>query len=57
MLAALSLKTQHLILIGDHKQLRPKVENYDLQKVSMGGHDLNMSLFERLVDTHPFVTL
>ncbi len=38
-LAALSLKTQHLILISDHKQLRLKVENYNLQKDSMREHD------------------
>ncbi len=41
----LEAHTQHLILIGDHKQLRPKVESYNLQKESMRGHDLNMSLF------------
>ncbi len=38
-LAALSLKTQHLIRIGGHKQLRLKVENYNLQKDSMREHD------------------
>jgi hypothetical protein len=29
-MAALTLKTQHLSLIGDHRQLRPKVKNYNL---------------------------
>jgi superfamily I DNA and/or RNA helicase len=29
--------TNHLIMIGDHKQLPPKVENYKLQKVSGKG--------------------
>ena len=40
---------KHLILIGDHKQLRPKIENHELSVVSGNGHDLNRSLFERLV--------
>ena len=35
--------------IGDHKQLRPKVEFHPLSVASGGGHDLNVSLFERLV--------
>jgi hypothetical protein len=29
-LAALSSNLQHLILMGDHQQLRPQVESYDL---------------------------
>ena len=41
--------TQHLIQIGDHKQLRPKLENHELSVVSGNGHDLNQSMFERLV--------
>ncbi|GAX15209.1 hypothetical protein FisN_12Lh085 [Fistulifera solaris] len=41
--------TKHLIMIGDHKQLRPKVENYSLSTVSGHGYDLDCSLFERLV--------
>lgn len=41
--------TKHLIMIGDHKQLRPKVENYTLSTVSGHGYDLDCSLFERLV--------
>ncbi|KAJ9508188.1 hypothetical protein QJQ45_021542, partial [Haematococcus lacustris] len=48
-LTSLSTKTKHLVLIGDHKQLRPKVESYSLQKESGRGYDLNVSLFERLV--------
>ncbi|GFR50032.1 hypothetical protein Agub_g12193 [Astrephomene gubernaculifera] len=42
-------KTQHLIMIGDHKQLRPKVDCWSLAVQSGCGHDLNVSLFERLV--------
>jgi AAA domain len=41
--------TKHLILIGDHKQLPPKVENYELTTTSGSGYDLDCSLFERLV--------
>jgi len=44
-----SKETKHLILIGDHKQLRPKVENFQLTTVSGGGYNLDCSLFERLV--------
>src|SRR5689334_7323706 len=36
-------------IAGDHKQLRPKVESYDLTVQSGKGHTLNVSLFERLV--------
>lgn len=35
----------HLILIGDHKQLRPKVNDMDIAKK----YNLEISLFERLV--------
>ena len=40
---------KHLIMIGDHKQLRPKIENHELSVVSGNGHDLNRSLFERMI--------
>ncbi|KAF9358197.1 hypothetical protein BGX26_002264 [Mortierella sp. AD094] len=52
-LSALSDSTQHLILIGDHLQLRPSVETYMLSSDSKNGdrYKLDMSLFERLV-TH-----
>ena len=46
---SLTTSVQHLILIGDHKQLRPKVQVYDLQVVSGRGYDLDRSMFERLV--------
>ncbi|WIA14242.1 hypothetical protein OEZ85_002778 [Tetradesmus obliquus] len=48
-LTSLSPSTQHLIQIGDHKQLRPKVESYELSVQAGRGHSLNVSLFERLV--------
>ncbi|KAF9302274.1 hypothetical protein BGZ74_005562, partial [Mortierella antarctica] len=50
-LASLSSSTQHLILIGDHKQLRPQIETYHLSSDSPIGkrYNLDKSLFERLV--------
>lgn len=48
-LTALSTATKQLILIGDHKQLRPKCKNYALSVERGDGYDLNRSLFERLV--------
>ena len=42
-------QTQQLVLIGDHKQLRPKVNNHDLSVEKGDGYDLNRSLFERLI--------
>ena len=47
-LTALGPDTKQLILIGDHKQLRPKV-NFDLSVEKGDGYDLNISLFERLI--------
>jgi superfamily I DNA and/or RNA helicase len=46
-LTALSPETKHLVLIGDHKQLRPKVQYDSVEKGE--GLDLNRSLFKRLV--------
>ncbi|KAK4899868.1 hypothetical protein LTR49_027565 [Elasticomyces elasticus] len=48
-LTAMTPKTKQLILIGDHKQLRPKVNNYALTVEKGEGFDLNRSLFERLI--------
>ncbi|KAF4954475.1 hypothetical protein FGADI_5254 [Fusarium gaditjirri] len=48
-ITAMSASVKQLILIGDHKQLRPKVSNYVLTKEKGEGYDLNVSLFERLV--------
>lgn len=57
-LTALSSNTKHLVLIGDHQQLRPKVNNYALTVETGGGYDLNKSLFERLVvGGYPHTTL
>ena len=52
--SALNAGTQHLILIGDHKQLRPKPNEYELAKK----YNLDVSLFERLVrNGFPHATL
>ncbi|RMZ71440.1 ATPase AAA-type core [Pyrenophora seminiperda CCB06] len=48
-LTAMTPKTKQLVLIGDHKQLRPKVDNFALTIEKGDGYNLNMSLFERLV--------
>ncbi|KAL2074253.1 hypothetical protein VTL71DRAFT_8031 [Oculimacula yallundae] len=48
-LAALTPSVKQLILIGDDKQLRPKVTNYALSVEKGAGYDLNRSLFERLI--------
>lgn len=49
-LTSLSPSVEHLVLIGDHLQLPPKVEVYELQKESGRGYNLNTSMFERLVE-------
>lgn len=57
-LTALHGETSQLILIGDHKQLRPKINNYALSVEKGNGFDLNRSLFERLIlQGHDHVTL
>ena len=48
-LTALGPQTEQLILIGDHKQLRPRISNHGLSVEKGRGYDLNRSLFERLV--------
>ncbi|KAJ2902248.1 stage V sporulation protein K [Zalerion maritima] len=48
-LVALTPTVKQLVLIGDHKQLRPKVNNYGLTVEKGDGYDLNKSLFERLI--------
>lgn len=45
---ALNPTAKQLIMIGDHKQLRPLV-NYELSVEKGDGYDLNRSMFERLV--------
>ena len=45
LVAVLSRATKHLILIGDHLQLRPGTAVYELAK----RYGLDVSMFERLV--------
>ncbi|KAM7422964.1 hypothetical protein PAMA_010818 [Pampus argenteus] len=53
-ITTLSQACQHLILIGDHQQLRPSATVYELAK----NFSLEMSMFERLVKMGlPFVRL
>ncbi|KAL3857885.1 hypothetical protein ACJMK2_012514 [Sinanodonta woodiana] len=44
-LGALSSACQHLIMIGDHQQLRPSYNDYSLARM----HHTDVSLFERLI--------
>jgi hypothetical protein len=46
---------EHAILIGDHEQLRPQINNYELQHDNRRGvkYSLDISLFERLVKQQP----
>ncbi|KAK6340036.1 hypothetical protein TWF730_001811 [Orbilia blumenaviensis] len=48
-LAALHDKVEQVIMIGDHKQLRPHCETRDFRSESEQGYDFDVSLFERLV--------
>jgi len=53
LLTALLPSVEHAILIGDHLQLRPRVENYELSRENHNSGDrysLDVSLFERLVN-------
>ncbi|XP_035285223.1 NFX1-type zinc finger-containing protein 1-like [Anguilla anguilla] len=53
-IAALTSACQHLILIGDHQQLRPSTAVYELATE----FNLDVSMFERLVDMGvPYVRL
>ncbi|NWV10824.1 ZNFX1 protein, partial [Ptilonorhynchus violaceus] len=53
-ITTLSKACQHLILIGDHQQLQPSANVYDLAK----NLNLEVSLFERLIKVDfPFVCL
>ncbi|ETL45649.1 hypothetical protein L916_04299, partial [Phytophthora nicotianae] len=51
LMACLSPSCQQLVLIGDHKQLRPHIADYNLSVESTNGKRfaLDVSLFERLV--------
>jgi hypothetical protein len=56
-LTSLGPHTEQLIMIGDHKQFRPKC-SYELSVEQGDGFDLNRSLFERLVlKGFPHITL
>ncbi|KAH9084293.1 hypothetical protein LEN26_001090 [Aphanomyces euteiches] len=59
LLSCISSGTEHLIQIGDHKQLRPLVSEFKLSVVANNGYNLDMSMFERLVVNSgaPIVTL
>lgn len=50
-LTALLPSVEHAILIGDHEQLRPQIQNYDLSLENPRGrkYSLDVSLFERLI--------
>lgn len=48
-ISSLSDSVKQLIMIGDHQQLRPKVETHKLTVAAGHGYDLNRSLFERLI--------
>lgn len=53
LLTVLLPSVEHLILIGDHMQLRPQVQNYELSCENHNGgeqYSLDVSLFERLVN-------
>lgn len=65
-LTAMLPSVEHAILIGDHEQLRPQIQRYDLGREHPRGeqYSLDVSLFERLVrpndDTAiqlPYITL
>ena len=54
LLAALTSSTEHLILIGDHKQLRPQVDTYELCR----NFWFDVSMMERLIESKfPFKSL
>lgn len=54
MLTALLPSLEHVILIGDHQQLRPHINNFDLSVENARGkmYSFDVSLFERLVEQH-----
>ena len=53
-LSLLTKNTRQLILIGDHKQLKPKPYNYELEIK----YNFNVSMFERLINNEiPYASL
>jgi superfamily I DNA and/or RNA helicase len=53
LISAISRSTEHLILIGDHKQLRPSVDTYKL-KINC---NFDVSMMERLIRFLIFFTI
>jgi len=51
LLSCIGEGTQQLVLIGDHMQLRPKCADHSLTVASGCGHNLDVSLFERLASS------
>ncbi|WDK18721.1 hypothetical protein CGRA01v4_10007 [Colletotrichum graminicola] len=51
LLTALLPTVEHAVLIGDHLQLRPQIQDWRLQRANPAGakYSLDVSLFERLV--------
>ncbi|XP_072385751.1 NFX1-type zinc finger-containing protein 1-like isoform X2 [Diabrotica undecimpunctata] len=47
-ITAITSHCQHLILIGDHQQLKPSTASYHIETK----YKLNISLFQRMVDNH-----
>ncbi|KAJ0357722.1 hypothetical protein COL154_009832 [Colletotrichum chrysophilum] len=56
LLTALLPTIEHAILIGDHLQLRPQIQDWRLQSANPAGkkYSLDVSLFERLANTPKF---
>lgn len=53
-ITAINQYAEKLIMIGDHKQLRPKLESYNLRVDSGKGINFDVSLFERLAKEGQF---
>ena len=53
LLAVLPASAQHLIMIGDHQQLRPQVQCDSLRRY----HKMDVSMFERLINSLPSTQL
>ena len=52
--ALLTKHTKHLIMIGDHKQLKPKPYNYEIERK----YHFDVSMFERLINNEiPYASL
>jgi superfamily I DNA and/or RNA helicase len=47
-ICVLQKNTEHVILIGDHQQLKPKASNYELEEI----YNIDLSLFERIYNNY-----